>query len=153
MFAKEDFAEIRKNLKDKKRSVVFTNGCFDIIHRGHIEYLNEAKSLGDFLVVGLNSDSSVKKLKGSGRPVVGEIDRAFVLSSLKPVDCVIIFGEETPYELIKFVRPDFLVKGGDWNKEDIVGSDIVESYGGKVISLKFVDSYSSTGLINKIKTL
>ncbi len=153
MFAKEDFAEIRKNLKDEKRSVVFTNGCFDIIHRGHIEYLNEAKSLGDFLVVGLNSDSSVKKLKGSGRPVVGEIDRAFVLSSLKPVDCVIIFGEETPYELIKFVRPDFLVKGGDWKKEDIVGSDIVEGYGGKVISLKFIDSYSSTGLINKIKTL
>lgn len=153
MFAKEDFAEIRKNLKDEKRSVVFTNGCFDIIHRGHVEYLNEAKSLGDFLVVGLNSDSSVKKLKGSGRPVVGEIDRAFVLSSLKPVDCVIIFGEETPYELIKFVRPDFLVKGGDWKKEDIVGSDIVEGYGGKVISLKFVDSYSSTGLINKIKTL
>mgnify|MGYP000866515539 FL=1 len=153
MFAKEDFAEIRKNLKDEKRSVVFTNGCFDIIHRGHVEYLNEAKSLGDFLVVGLNSDSSVKKLKGSGRPVVGEIDRAFVLSSLKPVDCVIIFGEETPYELIKFVRPDFLVKGGDWKKEDIVGSDIVEGYGGKVISLKFIDSYSSTGLINKIKTL
>ena len=153
MFAKEDFTEIRKNLKDEKRSVVFTNGCFDIIHRGHIEYLNEAKSLGDFLVVGLNSDSSVKKLKGSGRPVVGEIDRAFVLSSLKPVDCVIIFGEETPYELIKFVRPDFLVKGGDWKKEDIVGSDIVEGYGGKVISLKFIDSYSSTGLINKIKTL
>ncbi|HWQ81648.1 MAG TPA: D-glycero-beta-D-manno-heptose 1-phosphate adenylyltransferase [Ignavibacteria bacterium] len=153
MFAKEDFAEIRKSLKDEKRNVVFTNGCFDIIHRGHVEYLNEAKSLGDFLVVGLNSDSSVKKLKGSGRPVVGEIDRAFVLSSLKPVDCVIIFGEETPYELIKFVRPDFLVKGGDWKKEDIVGSDIVEGYGGKVISLKFVDSYSSTGLINKIKTL
>ncbi len=153
MFAKEDFTEIRKNLKAEKRSVVFTNGCFDIIHRGHVEYLNEAKSLGDFLVVGLNSDSSVKKLKGSGRPVVGEIDRAFVLSSLKPVDCVIIFGEETPYELIKFVRPDFLVKGGDWKKEDIVGSDVVEEYGGKVISLKFVDSYSSTGLINKIKTL
>ena len=153
MFAKEDFAEIRKSLKDEKRSVVFTNGCFDIIHRGHIEYLNEAKSLGDFLVVGLNSDSSVKKLKGIGRPVVGEIDRAFVLSSLKPVDCVIIFGEETPYELIKFVRPDFLVKGGDWKKEDIVGSDVVEEYGGKVISLKLVDSYSSTGLINKIKTL
>jgi len=153
MFAKEDFTEIRKNLKAEKRSVVFTNGCFDIIHRGHVEYLNEAKSLGDFLVVGLNSDSSVKKLKGSGRPVVGEIDRAFVLSSLKPVDCVIIFGEETPYELIKFVRPDFLVKGGDWKKEDIVGSDIVEGYGGKVISLKFIDSYSSTGLINKIKTL
>jgi len=153
MFAKEDFAEIRASLKDEKRSVVFTNGCFDIIHRGHVEYLNEAKSLGDFLVVGLNSDYSVKKLKGSGRPVVGEIDRAFVLSSLKPVDCVIIFGEETPYELIKFVRPDFLVKGGDWKKEDIVGSDIVEGYGGKVISLKFVDSYSSTGLINKIKTL
>ncbi len=153
MFTKKDFDAVRKNLIEEELKVVFTNGCFDIIHRGHVEYLNEAKSLGDFLVVGLNSDSSVRKLKGPERPVVNETDRAFVLSSLKAVDAVIIFEEETPYELIKFVKPDFLVKGGDWKKEDIVGSDIVEEYGGKVISLKFVDSYSTTGLISKIKSL
>ncbi|MCE1164455.1 MAG: D-glycero-beta-D-manno-heptose 1-phosphate adenylyltransferase [Bacteroidetes bacterium] len=153
MYTKEDFEKIRKSLINEELKVVFTNGCFDIIHRGHVEYLNEAKSLGDFLVVGLNSDSSVKKLKGPERPVVGEQDRALVLSSLKPVDAVIIFSEETPYELIKFLRPDFLVKGGDWKKEEIVGSDVVEEYGGKVISLKFVDSFSTTGLINKIKSL
>ncbi len=153
MFTKKDFDAVRKNLIEEELKVVFTNGCFDIIHRGHVEYLNEAKSLGDFLVVGLNSDSSVRKLKGPERPVVHETDRAFVLSSLKSVDAVIIFEEETPYELIKFVKPDFLVKGGDWKKEDIVGSDIVEEYGGKVISLKFVDSYSTTGLISKIKSL
>lgn len=153
MFTKKDFEAIRKKTVDEGLKIVFTNGCFDIIHRGHIEYLNEAKSLGGFLVVGLNSDSSVRKLKGPERPVVNETDRAFVLSSLKAVDAVIIFDEETPYELIKFVRPDFLVKGGDWKKEDIVGSDVVEGYGGKVISLKFVDSYSTSSLISKIKSL
>lgn len=153
MFTKKDFEAIRKKTVDEGLKIVFTNGCFDIIHRGHIEYLNEAKSLGGFLVVGLNSDSSVRKLKGPERPVVNETDRAFVLSSLKAVDAVIIFDEETPYELIKFVRPDFLVKGGDWKKEDIVGSDVVEGYGGKVISLKFVDSYSTSSFISKIKSL
>jgi D-glycero-beta-D-manno-heptose 1-phosphate adenylyltransferase len=153
MYNKEDFEIIRKNLIQRKLKVVFTNGCFDIIHRGHLEYLNEAKALGDFLVVGVNSDSSVKKLKGNDRPVVGQNDRAFVLLNLKPVDAVIIFEEETPYNLIKFVRPDFLVKGGDWKENDIVGSDIVKGYGGKVISLKYVDCYSSTNLIEKIKRL
>jgi D-glycero-beta-D-manno-heptose 1-phosphate adenylyltransferase len=153
MYNKEDFEKIKESLVRQKQKIVFTNGCFDIIHRGHLEYLNEAKALGDFLVVGVNSDSSVKKLKGKDRPVVGQEDRAFVLLNLKPVDAVIIFDEETPYDLINFVRPDFLVKGGDWKEDDIVGSDIVKSYGGKVISLKFVDSYSSTNLIEKIKKL
>jgi rfaE bifunctional protein nucleotidyltransferase chain/domain len=131
--------------------VVFTNGCFDILHRGHIEYLNQAKALGKYLIIGLNSDSSVKKLKGEDRPVNNETDRAFVLGNLKCVDAIVIFREETPYDLIKDVKPDFLVKGGDWKEDQIVGSDIVKGYGGKVISLKFVDSYSTSNIIERIK--
>jgi len=148
-----DFLKIRNDLKQDNKKLVFTNGCFDILHRGHIEYLEQAKSLGDYLVIGLNSDSSVKKLKGEDRPVNNENDRAYVLDSLKVVDAVIIFSEETPYELIKEVVPDFLVKGGDWTIDRIVGSDIVINAGGKVISLKYVDNYSTTGTINKLKGL
>jgi rfaE bifunctional protein nucleotidyltransferase chain/domain len=148
-----EFLKIRNDLKQENRKLVFTNGCFDILHRGHIEYLEQAKSLGDFLVIGLNSDSSVKKLKGEERPVNNENDRAYVLDSLKVVDAVIIFYEETPYELIKEVVPDFLVKGGDWTEDRIVGSDIVIKAGGKVISLKYVDNYSTTDTINKLKGL
>jgi D-glycero-beta-D-manno-heptose 1-phosphate adenylyltransferase len=147
LYSKEEFIEIRKKLSD----VVFTNGCFDILHRGHIEYLNEAKSLGRYLIVGLNSDSSTRRLKGEDRPVNKETDRAFVLSNLKCVDAVIIFSEDTPYDLISSVKPDFLVKGGDWKEDQIVGSDIVKVYGGKVISLKFVDSYSTSNIIERIK--
>lgn len=145
----KEFINIRQDIKNKK--FVFTNGCFDLIHRGHVTYLNESKSLGDILVVGLNSDSSVRKLeKGSNRPFNNENDRAFVLDNIKAVDYVIIFSEDTPYNLIKNIKPDYLVKGGDWKEEDIVGSDIVKANGGKVISLKFVDNYSTTSLINKI---
>lgn len=151
LITKEEFKAVREKLSDKSESVVFTNGCFDILHRGHVEYLNQAKSLGRYLVIGLNSDSSVKKLKGEDRPVNNETDRAFVLSNLKCVDAVIIFEEDTPYDLINTVKPDFLVKGGDWKEEQIVGSDIVKSYGGKVISLKFVDSYSTSNIIDRIK--
>ena len=142
-----DFLSIRSELSN----LVFTNGCFDIIHRGHIEYLNQAKSLGNFLVVGLNSDSSTKKLKGENRPVNNEFDRAFVLSNLKCVDAVIIFNEDTPYNLIKLIKPDFLTKGGDWKEDQIIGSDIVKEYGGKTISLNFVNSYSTSNIIEKIK--
>jgi rfaE bifunctional protein nucleotidyltransferase chain/domain len=151
IYTKEEFKEIRKILWSEKGSVVFTNGCFDILHRGHIEYLNQARSLGTYLIVGLNSDSSVKKLKGEDRPINNETDRAFVLSSLKCVDGVIIFTEDTPYNLINSIKPDFLVKGGDWKEDQIVGSDIVKGYGGKVISLKFVDSYSTSDIIERIK--
>ncbi|MFZ4590753.1 MAG: D-glycero-beta-D-manno-heptose 1-phosphate adenylyltransferase [Ignavibacteria bacterium] len=147
LYTKEEFTEIRKKLSD----VVFTNGCFDILHRGHIEYLNQAKALGKYLIIGLNSDSSVKKLKGEDRPVNNETDRAFVLGNLKCVDAVVIFGEETPYDLIQGVKPDYLVKGGDWKEDQIVGSDIVKGYGGKVISLKFVNSYSTSNIIERIK--
>ena len=147
----KEFINISLDIRKKNKKLVFTNGCFDLIHRGHVAYLNEAKSLGDYLVVGLNSDSSVKKLeKGSNRPFNNENDRAFVLDNIKAVDYVIIFSEDTPYNLIKNIKPDYLVKGGDWKEEDIVGSDVVKANGGKVISLKFVDNYSTTSLINKI---
>ena len=147
----KEFQKIRLDIKEKNLKLVFTNGCFDILHRGHIAYLNEAKSLGDLIIVGLNSDSSVKKLKGSNRPYNNENDRAFVLDNLKAVDYVILFSEDTPYNLIKNIKPDFLVKGGDWKEEEIVGSDIVKESGGKVISLKYIDDYSTTSFINKIK--
>lgn len=149
----KDFLEVRKRLKQQNKKLVFTNGCFDILHRGHIEYLYQAKSLGDFLVVGLNSDSSVKKIKDESRPVNNEDDRAFVLDSLKVIDAVIIFSEDTPYNLINEIVPDFLVKGGDWSEDKIVGSDIVKNSGGKVISLKYVDNYSTTSTINKLRKL
>lgn len=148
-----EYIVIRKKLREEGKKVVFTNGCFDIIHRGHLEYLYEAKSLGDYLVIGLNSDTSVQKLKGKGRPVNKQEDRAFVLSGLKPVDAVLLFSEDTPYNLIKSVEPDILVKGGDWKENEIVGNDIVRFYGGKVLSLKFVSSYSTTSLIDRIKSV
>ena len=130
--------------------IVFTNGVFDIIHRGHVEYLINAKSHGDVLIVGVNSDSSVKRIKGDNRPVNNENDRAFVLLNLKPVDYVVIFEEDTPYNLIKAIQPNVLVKGGDWKVKDIVGSDIVLDRGGQVFSLKFIDNYSTTAIIKKI---
>lgn len=145
----ERLIELVKNRSNK--TIVFTNGCFDILHPGHITYLNEAKQLGDLLVIGLNSDSSVKRLKGADRPVNNERDRAFMLENLKSVDAVQVFGEDTPYELIKSLKPDVLVKGGDWKVEQIVGHDIVRSYGGKVMSLSFQDGYSTTNLIKEIQ--
>ena len=147
----KDFSNIRAELKEKKKTLVFTNGCFDIIHRGHISYLNDAKNLGEYLVIGLNSDSSVKKIKGDSRPVNNEKDRMFVLENIKSVDSVIIFEEDTPYNLIKNILPDVLVKGGDWKPENIVGSDIVLSNGGKVFSLNYVENYSTTSTIEKMK--
>lgn len=145
-----DLKKVREELKKSGRKLVFTNGCFDILHKGHAEYLKEAKALGDVLVVGVNSDRSVKKLKGESRPVNNENDRAFMLDNLKSVDYVIIFDEDTPYELIKEIVPDLLVKGGDWKENEIVGSDIVRDNGGKVVSLMFVDGYSTTKILNKV---
>ena len=134
------------------KKVVFTNGCFDILHRGHVSYLNEAKSLGDILVIGINTDKSVKRLKGEDRPVNSEKDRAFMLLNLKAVDYVFYFEEnDNPYELIKKIQPDILVKGGDWPVEQIIGHDIVLSNGGEVKSLRFEDGYSTTGLIHKVQ--
>ena len=142
-----------QHLKRDGKKIVFTNGVFDIIHRGHIAYLNEAKALGDFLIVGLNADASVKRLKGDSRPVNKENDRKFVMENLKAVDEVIIFTEDTPLNLISKIIPDILVKGGDWKEDQIVGSDIVKQNGGKVFSLKFVNDYSTTGIIEKILKL
>jgi D-beta-D-heptose 7-phosphate kinase/D-beta-D-heptose 1-phosphate adenosyltransferase len=139
-------------MKARRMKVVFTNGCFDILHEGHISYLREAKALGDVLVVGLNSDASVKRIKGLQRPINGEASRAAVLSALEAVDHVCIFEEDTPYELIEALRPDVLVKGGDWEPDRIVGSDIVKSYGGEVLSLAFRQGYSTTGIIGRIRS-
>jgi D-beta-D-heptose 7-phosphate kinase/D-beta-D-heptose 1-phosphate adenosyltransferase len=149
----KDFLVVRKNLKEQNKKIVFTNGCFDILHRGHIEYLMQAKSLGDYLVVGLNSDFSVKKIKDESRPINNENDRAFVLDSLKVIDAVIIFSEDTPYNIIKEIVPDYLVKGGDWTEDNIVGAEIVKKAGGKVVSLKYVENYSTTSTINKLRKL
>ena len=130
--------------------VVFTNGCFDILHRGHVEYLSKAADMGDVLVVGLNTDASVKRLKGEGRPINNEEARALVLASLSFVDAVVLFDEDTPYQLIKTVRPDVLVKGADYQPEKIVGYDIVTSYGGTVATVPLVDGFSTTSVIAKL---
>ncbi len=132
------------------KTVVFTNGCFDILHVGHVEYLNEAKKLGDLLVIGLNSDSSIKKLKGEKRPIVPENERRELLLNLKCCDFVLLFSEETPLELIKKVCPNILVKGGDWPIEKIVCSQFVNERGGKTLSLPFIEGHSTTNIIDKI---
>ena len=133
------------------QKIVFTNGCFDLLHVGHVRYLNQAKSLGDILVVAVNSDESVKGLKGPTRPVQNQNDRAEILGQLKSVDFTIIFSESTPEKLIQNIRPDVLVKGGDWAISEIIGGDFVSSYGGIVKSLAFIDGKSTTRLIEKAK--
>jgi len=135
----------------KDQKIVFTNGCFDILHHGHIIYLSRAKDLGNKLIIGLNSDPSVKRLKGEGRPVNNQDSRAISLASLQFVDAVILFDEDTPYELINRVQPDILVKGSDYNPEEIIGADIVLAGGGKIHTIDFVEGYSSTNIINKLK--
>ncbi len=137
--------------QNQGKKIVFTNGCFDILHKGHVTYLNEARKLGDLLLVGLNSDASVKRLKGPERPINNELDRQFVLSQLKAVDFVEIFDQDTPLELILKVKPAILVKGGDWKIEQIVGAKEVLASGGEVFSLNFVDGYSTTSIIHKIQ--
>lgn len=132
------------------KQVVFTNGCFDILHIGHTRYLTEAKALGDILVVGVNSDSSVRRLKGEQRPIVVEAQRVEMLEALSSVDYALLFGEDTPLELIKEIRPNILVKGGDWEVEQIVGHEFVASYGGKTLSLPFIDGSSTTSIVEQI---
>lgn len=134
--------------KDKK--VVFTNGCFDILHRGHVEYLAKAASLGDIMILGLNTDASIRRLKGEGRPIQDESSRALIIAALQFIDHVIMFDEDTPYELIKFIRPDILVKGSDYKVEDIVGYDIVKAKGGKIHTIDFVEGHSTTNIINTL---
>lgn len=137
-------------LKKEGKRIVFTNGCFDILHIGHARYLYEARSLGDFLIVAVNSDRSVKALKGPSRPVVPENERVEMIAALGCVDMAIIFDEETPYEVIKKIVPHVLVKGGDWKEADIVGSDIVKRAGGEVKTILFIEGSSTTKIINRI---
>jgi len=132
------------------KKIVFTNGCFDLLHIGHVKYLKEAKSKGDFLVVGINADASVKRLKGPTRPIQNETDRSEILAALESVDATIIFTEDTPENLIKMVHPDILVKGGDWKINQIVGGEFVHSYGGQVLSLLFIEGKSTTSIVSKI---
>jgi D-glycero-beta-D-manno-heptose 1-phosphate adenylyltransferase len=146
----QELSGVVRKLQEGGKRIVFTNGVFDILHRGHVEYLNRARELGDCLVVALNSDSSVRRIKGEKRPVVPESDRAFVISNLKSVDYVCIFAEDTPYEVIKIIQPDILVKGADWKIEDVVGKDIVEARGGKVVTMDYMEGRSTTNIINKI---
>jgi len=149
-------SQLTRRVKQKRKSgkkVVFTNGCFDILHLGQVRYLQKARALGDVLVVGLNTDASVRALKGRDRPVTHEKDRAAVLAALACVDYVLLFSERTPERLIRALRPDFLVKGGDWKPKDIAGGPFVASYGGRVRSLPFVRGFSTTALLKKIKKI
>lgn len=138
------------NWKESGSKIVFTNGCFDILHSGHIQYLSEAKKLGDILIIGLNSDTSVKRLKGENRPVKSQECRADILAFMGDIDMIIIFNEDTPLNLIDQIIPDILVKGGDWKPEEIVGSEIVLKNGGEVKSLSFLEGYSSSSIIDKM---
>ena len=145
----KDFESIKTlvdNMRQKGQSIVFTNGCFDILHLGHVKYLETAKKMGDILIVGVNSDNSVKRLKGDKRPINPQYDRAYLLAALECVDYVVIFDEDTPYELIKIVQPDILVKGGDYRYRNVVGSDIAK----EVRFVDFVEGKSTTGIIEKI---
>jgi len=146
----EELLEELEPLKGKKK-IVFTNGCFDLLHAGHAHYLNECKKLGDLLVVGINSDNSIRRIKGEKRPILPLELRAYLLSSLSAVDYVVPFEEETPIRLIKAIKPDFLVKGGDWKIENIVGADFVQSYGGKVLTIPFKFDISTTKIVEEIK--
>lgn len=143
--------QICNEAKAQSKRIVFTNGCFDILHSGHCKYLNEAKKLGDILIVGLNSDSSIKQIKGEDRPINNETDRAYVLSSLRAVDYVILFEEDTPYNLISALLPNILVKGKDYEIKNIVGADIVFANGGNVETIDLVPGKSSTNVIDKLK--
>lgn len=139
-----------RRLKQKGKRVVFTNGCFDILHYGHVKYLQDARSKGDYLVVAVNSDSSIKKIKARNRPVIGQSDRLKTLAALSSVDFVVLFNEDNPLRLIKALKPDILIKGADWSKQKIIGADFVESYGGKVLTVNLVKGRSTSALIKKI---
>jgi D-glycero-beta-D-manno-heptose 1-phosphate adenylyltransferase len=150
----KSFDEIKESVKDWQSNdykIVFTNGCFDLLHYGHIHYLAEARDLGDKLIVGLNSAASVRRLKGINRPINDELTRQHLLAALAFVDAVVVFEDDTPYDLIKIIEPDILVKGGDWQPSQIVGSDIVLAKGGEVRSLPFIEGYSTTNIEKKIR--
>jgi rfaE bifunctional protein nucleotidyltransferase chain/domain len=147
-----NLSEVIESYRRQGKKIVFTNGCFDLLHIGHVRYLEEAAKLGDVLIVGINTDASVQKLKGPTRPIQNENDRAEILASLKSVDHTVLFTEDTPYNLIKQILPNVLVKGGDWTPDQIVGSDVVLANKGEVKSLLFIDGKSTTKIIEKSKT-
>jgi rfaE bifunctional protein nucleotidyltransferase chain/domain len=146
----EKLLPIRNTLRHEGKRVVFTNGCFDLLHRGHVEFLNRAKGFGDVLVVGLNSNESMRRIKGKGRPIVPEEDRAFVISNLVAVDYVSIFEEDTPLKIITALLPDVLVKGADWGVGEIVGKEVVEAAGGLVTNIPLVPNRSTSDIVKKI---
>jgi D-beta-D-heptose 7-phosphate kinase/D-beta-D-heptose 1-phosphate adenosyltransferase len=148
----DSLVEKREQMRREGKRVVFTNGCFDLLHPGHVRYLAEARALGDALIVGLNSDRSVRVLKGEGRPILNETERAEVIAALEAVDFVVIFDEDTPRELIAGLLPDVLVKGGDWPLDQIIGREEVEAVGGKVISLGYIEGASTSEIIDRILT-
>jgi len=145
----KEIKKICKKLKKENKIIVFTNGCFDIIHPGHIKLLKKAKSFGDILIVGLNKDNSIKKLKGKKRPIIDEKGRAEILSSFSMVDYVVLFGEKTPIRLIKNILPHYIVKGGDYKENEVVGKELIEKYGGKVVIVPLYKRYSTTNLLKK----
>ncbi|HQF41463.1 MAG TPA: D-glycero-beta-D-manno-heptose 1-phosphate adenylyltransferase [Ignavibacteriaceae bacterium] len=149
--SRKEIKEIRIQLKNSNKKVVFTNGCFDLIHSGHVDYLVKAKEMGDILIVALNTDQSIKRIKGEKRPILKQEERAFIVSNLKPVDYVTFFEEDTPAEIINELIPDILVKGADWSIDKIVGRDIVEANGGEVKTIKFVNDQSTSKIIQLIK--
>ena len=147
----ETLPDLLKSWENQKKKIVFTNGCFDLLHRGHIEYLSKAADLGDVLIIGVNTDASVRKLKGNKRPLQDEYSRLLILGALEFVDALILFDEETPLELIRMVQPDVLVKGSDYKSKDIVGYDIVKSKGGEIRTIAFLSDFSTSALEQKIK--
>jgi D-beta-D-heptose 7-phosphate kinase/D-beta-D-heptose 1-phosphate adenosyltransferase len=150
ILGREELVRERERMRRAGKQLVFTNGCFDLLHPGHVRYLDQARALGDALVVALNSDQWVRSLKGEGRPILNERERAEVMAALEAVDYVTIFDEETPRELIAALLPDILVKGGDWSIEQIVGREEVEAAGGKVLSLPYLEGSSTTDIIERI---
>jgi D-beta-D-heptose 7-phosphate kinase/D-beta-D-heptose 1-phosphate adenosyltransferase len=149
----KDLKSILSTLKEEGKKIVFTNGCFDILHVGHVSYLEEAKRHGDILVVAINSDKSTEKLKGKGRPIVHQADRLKMLASLESVDFATAFNEDDPGLIVKKLNPDVIVKGSDWKEEDIIGGEDVRKKGGKTITIPFLSGYSTTTVIKKVKEL
>ncbi len=150
LIKKEELTKLIKDLKLSSKSIVFTNGCFDIVHAGHVDYMEKAKQMGDVLIVGLNSDSSIKNIKDSKRPIVSEKYRLKLLAGLSSIDYIVTFDEETPIKLIEEIKPDILVKGKDWEKKGVVGEDLVKSYGGRLELIELVPGISTSIIIDKI---